>query len=182
MSWCEDYEIVLEGIRENAIVLRKRHTKNYLVYKSTLKYYKIPIIIISALNSVASVGLEKYMEQRYISGGTCLLSLLVGIIGSIQMYLGLEQNMEASLVASKDYYTLATDIFTLLSLRREHRGLEGKEALDKYYNTYHSITEKSNIIKKTYSDAMFKIPHLPNNDELRINIPLDLGESSSDSS
>jgi len=38
--WHEDYEIVLEGIRENAIILRKRHTKNYLSYKATLKYYK----------------------------------------------------------------------------------------------------------------------------------------------
>ena len=182
MSWCEDYEIVLEGIRENAIILKKRHTKNYLQYKATLKYYKIPIIIFSALNSVASVGLEKYLEQRYISGGTCLISLLVGVIGSIQMYLGLEQNMESSLVASKDYYTLATDIFALLSLRREHRGMDGKDALDKYYTTYHSITEKSNIINKKYSDALFKIPHLPNNDELRINIPLEIGDTNSDSS
>jgi hypothetical protein len=182
MSWYDEQEVVLEGIRENAIILKKRHTKNYLLYKSTLKYYKIPIIILSALNSVASVGLDKYLEQKYISGGTCLISLLVGIIGSIQMYLGLEKSMESSLVASKDYYSLATDIFTVLSLRREHRSLDGKEALEKYYNTYHTITEKANVIQKKYVDAMFRIPNLPNNNDLRINIPLEVGENSSDSS
>ncbi len=180
--WHEDYEIVLEGIRENAIILRKRHTKNYLSYKATLKYYKIPILIISGVNSVASVGLERYFPQHYISMSTCLLSLLVGIIGSVQLFLGLEQNMEISLVASKDYYSLATDIYTLLSLRREHRNMKGREALDKYYNIYHSITEKCNIINKKYDDALFKIPTLPDNEGLRISIPDYVGDNNSDSS
>ncbi len=178
--WADDYEFVLESIRENCLVLKKRHTKNYFRFKDTLKYYKIPVILISALNSVASVGLEKYMEQKYISGGTCLLSLLVGVIGSIQLFLKIEENMESSLIASKDYYQLATDIYAILSLQREHRSKGGKEAFDEYYSKYISITEKATIVNKKYNDSLFGVPRLPNNHELRLDIPHNLNDSSSD--
>ena len=178
--WANDFEFVLESIRENCLILKKRHTKNYFRYKDTLKYYKIPVILISALNSVASVGLEKYMAQRYISGGTCLLSLIVGVIGSIQLFLKIEENMESSLIASKDYYQLATDIYATLSLQREHRTKSGKEAFDEYYSKYMAITEKATLINKKYNDSLFGIPRLPNNNELRLDISPNLNDSSSD--
>jgi len=110
MNWSEDYETILESIRENAIYLQKVNNRNYTHYKCQLKYFKIPIIIISSMTSVFSVALTRYLAQHYISLITCLLSLLIGIISSIQMYLSLEQNMETCLLCSKDYYLLATDI------------------------------------------------------------------------
>jgi len=66
--WADDYEFVLESIRENCLVLKKRHTKNYFRFKDTLKYYKIPVILISALNSVASVGLENIWNKNILVG------------------------------------------------------------------------------------------------------------------
>lgn len=171
MDWSDDIEKVLESIRENSLVMRKQHTKNYLSFKSTLKYYKIPVIVISAFNSVLSVGAEKYIDQQYISGITCLLALICGIIGSIELYLKLQENCENELIASKDFYSLAVSIYKMLSLQRSHRDVEGKVFLDDCYKQYLSIYERANVMRKKYSDALFQAPTLNENPTLRLSIP-----------
>lgn len=110
------------------------------------------------MNSVASVGLEKYLAQQYISGATCLMALLVVIIGSIEQYLGIQAHMEIDLVASKDYYFLATDIFKVLSLDREHRLQSGKDCLDEMYNRFRKTTENANVLTRKYEDPLFENP------------------------
>jgi hypothetical protein len=107
---------------------------------------------------VASVGLEKYLAQQYISGATCLMALLVVIIGSIEQYLGIQAHMEIDLVASKDYYFLATDIYKVLSLNRIHRLQNGKDCLDEMYNRFRKITENANILTRKYEDPLFEMP------------------------
>tara|TARA_R110000764_G_scaffold98609_1_gene182969 strand:- start:319 stop:885 length:567 start_codon:yes stop_codon:yes gene_type:complete len=171
MEWSDDIEKVLESIRENSLVMRKHHTKNYLSFKSTLKYYKIPVIVISAFNSVLSVGAEKYINQQYLSGITCLLSLLCGIIGSIELYLKLQENCENELIASKDFYSLAINIYKMLSLQRNHRDTDGKVFLEDCYKQYLSIYERANVMKKKYDDALFHTPVLSENPQLRLSIP-----------
>ena len=170
MEWTNDHETILESIRENSLINKKLYTKLYLNHKSKLANYKIPIIIFSALNSVFSVGAERYLPQHYISGISCLISLTVGIIGSLQMYLQIEQNMEICLVASRDYYNLAIDIYKTLSLERSHRGQAGKECLDETYSRYASITDKALLVRKKQIDALFSTPNLPDNDCLRLTI------------
>jgi hypothetical protein len=123
------------------------------------------------MNSVFSVGTQDYFPQNVISGITCLISLLVGIIGSVQLYLQIEANMENCLVASKDYYNLAIDIYKNLTLTRDHRSMSGKEYLDDIYNRYVSITEKTVLTSsKKYNDALFEVPGLPDNFKLRYSI------------
>ena len=57
-NWSDDIEKVLESIRHNASVMSEFHKKNFIDFKAQLKYYKIPIIIISGFNSVIAVGLQ----------------------------------------------------------------------------------------------------------------------------
>ena len=170
-EWTDDQETVLEKIRENCLEMKRSTTKSYTSYKEQLSRYKIPIIVLSAMNSVFSVGTQDYFPQNVISGVTCLISLLVGIIGSIQLYLQIEANMENCLVASKDYYNLAIDIYKNLTLTRDHRSMSGKEYLDDIYNRYVSITEKTVLTSsKKYNDALFEVPGLPDNFKLRYSI------------
>ena len=171
MDWSDDIERVLESIRQNSLKMRKQHTKNYLSFKATLKYYKIPVIVISAINSVLSVGAEKYIDQQYISGITCLLALICGIIGSIELYLKLQENCENELVASKDFYSLAISIYKMLTLERTHRDVEGKVFLDECYKQYVAIYEKANVMKRKYDDALFHTPSLSENPTLRLTLP-----------
>ena len=86
MNWTEDIELLLKYIFENAVIMNELHKKRFLFYKGQLKFYRIPIIILSGFNSVLSVGLSKFVNQDLVSVITCLVSLFfLGIHNRNQM-------------------------------------------------------------------------------------------------
>jgi hypothetical protein len=156
-DWTKDIEEVLEGIRTNSISMSEHHKKRYFYYKDKLKYFRFPLIILSALNSVFSVGLQPYMEQSQISILNCLLSLLCGIITSIELYLGLQSSMENELMTSKDFYLLGVDIFKNLHLEKNHRTKGGKVFLEEKYSDYVKLIENGNLMNKRMADSLAPI-------------------------
>jgi hypothetical protein len=67
--------------------------------------------------------------------------------------------MELCLQNSRSFYTLAIDIYKTLSLRRENRGEDGKDYLNKKYAHYIKIVEASNLLKrKLKADLLTDIP------------------------
>ena len=135
-NYTNDIECYLENVRLNCVLLQKVHKKRYFALKSYLKYFKIPNIIISSSNSVLSVGMSAYMPQSYISGMTCLLSLISAIITSIELYLGIENNMVKEEQISRAYYLLGTNIFKTLSLTRENRKIDANDYLNEIFGEY----------------------------------------------
>ena len=184
-DWSSDIENVLEQIRINSVILSKEHKTKYLYLKGILRYFRVPVILISSIASVSSVGLQSYMDQQLISAITCLLSLTCGIIGSIELFLAIQSRMENELMASKDYYILSIEIFKVLTLDRENRSIGGKTFLEASYSTYVKLIENSNIIDKKIGDrlayidksAKFILPTASNNNQIATN-----SEDSSDSS
>ncbi len=156
--WSDDIENVLESIRHNATIMSDHHKKNYAYYKEQLKYYKIPVIIIAGINSVVSVGLQPYMDQGAISAATCLLSLVCGIIGSIELFLRISDGQEIELAASKDFYLLSINIYKTLSLERCRRHEGGKEYLEHVYNTYTKLIEDAQVINTKIRDKLSEVP------------------------
>jgi hypothetical protein len=157
-DWTADIEQVLENIRINCIILNKEHKNRYFTLKENLKYYKIPVIIFSSINSIVSVGLQPYLPQGTISMMTCLLALICSIIGSIELYLTIQKSMESELISQRDYYMLGVDIYKTLSLSKPHRPIPAKEYLDKCYNTYCKLTESSNALAKRVEDKLMPLP------------------------
>jgi len=155
-----DIEIILNNLRQNSILLAKEHKKKYLELKTTLKYYRLPIIIISALNSVFSVGLQPFINQQSISLINCGLAMTVGIIGSIELFFAINKQMELALISSKDYYVLGTDIYKFLSLKKENRNVEEKIFLDECYGRYIKLIEISCVLKKRIQDGLADISKL----------------------
>ena len=147
----------------NASMMSDYHKKNFIYFKGQLKYYKIPIIIISGFNSVIAVGLQPYMEQGIISVLNCMLALLCSIIGSIELFLGIQVSMETELVASKNFYLLAVDIYKTLTLDRKHRNTGGKDYLDEKYGEYTKLFENAQIIHSKIKDKLVAIPTIDNN-------------------
>ena len=156
-SWSTDMEAVLDNVRKNSLLLSEYHKQSYLYYRSYLKYFRIPTIILSALNSVISIGLSIYVPQTIVSEITCVVSLVCGIITSIELYLNIQKYMESELMMSKDFYILSTDIFKALALDRKNRGMDGKTFLDNNYSTYCKLIENSNIINTTIVDNLTPI-------------------------
>lgn len=157
-DWSLDIESVLENIRINSVILSKEHKRRYFSLKENLKYYRLPVIVISGFNSVISVGMTPYLEQGIISMITCLLALICSIIGSIELYLAIQKSMESELISQRDYYLLSVDIFKTLSLAKEHRPIPAKEYLDKCYNTYCKLIENSDTLAKKVEDKLCPLP------------------------
>jgi len=104
------------------------------------------------------------------------LSLLCSIIGSVELYMAIQKQMENELLSNKDYYLLSIEIFKILSLSPEHRPPRAKEFLEKKYTEYVNLIEKSNVLAKRIED---KLSPLPNNIKvLESNVILDKDEIS----
>jgi hypothetical protein len=163
----DDIENLLENIRLNCVVLNKEHKKRYIKLKNTLKWFRIPIIVLSGMNSLLSVSLQNYLEQGIISISTAMVSLMCGIIGSVELYLSIQQNMEMELITSKDYYLLGIDIFKILSLKEQNRNVDLKVFLDEKFQVYQKLVENSNILEKKVLDKLCPVfepnvtPRLP---------------------
>jgi len=159
-DWNTDIESILENIRINCVCLNKEHKKRYFKLKSNLHYFRLPIIVLSGINSIVAVGIQNYIEQKTISMITCLLSLTCSIIGSIELYLGVQKQLENELTISKEYYLLSIDIHKTLNLSKSNRPIPAKEYLDKIYGIYCKLIENSNLLPKRITDKLAEIPIL----------------------
>ena len=152
-----DLEKILNDIRRNSVTLSGAHKKSYFKMKDKLKYFKIPTIILSAVNSVFSVGLQPYMEQKTISITTCLISLICGIICSIELYLSIENSMRSEYDVSKNYYLLSIEIQRFLLTERMNRSMDSKTFLTDCYGQYCKYYETSRLLEKTVHDNLTPI-------------------------
>ena len=160
MSWTSDIEQILDQVRENSVWLSQHHKKKYFYYKNVSDYFRIPTIVVSSIASVASVGLTNYVAQENISGIVCLLSLSVGIINSIELYLRIQDNLENELNTSKAYYALSIDLHKLLNLSQVNREGDPKQVLNDYYKRYEDLVQESNLLSASYPDKLNKLPKL----------------------
>jgi hypothetical protein len=168
-DWNNSIESVLDNIRINCVILNKLHKQRYFELKSTLKYYRLPVIILNGINSIFAVGLQPYMYQGTISLTNSLIALTCGIIGSIELYFGIQKRLENDMISQRDYYLLSVDIFKTLSLDRQIRPLPAKDFLEKSYNTYTKLIESSSALSKVKGDKLIPIDLTINdNDEIII--------------
>lgn len=149
-----DIEGVLEKIRQNSSTLGSYHRKRFIVLKGRLKWYRIPIIVLSACNSVFSVCLTSFLNQTYISLLNMFLSLVVGIIGSVEMFLQINRELESSLVNQKEFYILSCDIYKYLELNRGNRIIDERTFLNDTYTRYIKLIETSYTLKKKIDDKL----------------------------
>lgn len=157
-----DIDVILDNIRQNSIIMSEYHKQNYYKLKATLPYFRIPTIIISAIVSVVSVGLQPFAQQGIISVITCVCSMVVGIMNSIELYMQIQNGMENELNMSKAFYILSTDIYKTLSLDTIHRDGTAKQYLDEKYSEYTKLFETALLINKTITDKLTPIKQLEN--------------------
>ena len=153
-EWSDDIEKILNDIRQNSVILSEFHNMKYFHLKSYLKYFRIPCIILSAFNSVFAVGLSSFMEQNLVSVINCIISLICGIIVSIELYMQIESSMREEVISCKNYYLLSVDIQKILLLERTNRQVKGKVFLDKCFTEYCKLYENSGLLKKQIKDSL----------------------------
>tara|TARA_R110002153_G_scaffold231214_4_gene384437 strand:- start:2073 stop:2672 length:600 start_codon:yes stop_codon:yes gene_type:complete len=156
-TWTPDIIRILEKIRINSVNFSRHHKKKYFFYKTIQKHFRLPTIILSAIGSVSSVGLQEYIEQSHISALVCFLSLSVGVLNSIELYLKITDNIENELNNSKSYYTLAIDIEKTIKLDAPNRQINAIKYLDAKYSTFQKLTEQSNPMSQM-TDVLAVLP------------------------
>ena len=156
-SWTDDIEEVLRNINFNSDYLQEEHRRMYLYLKCQLYYYKIPIIIMSSLNSVFCVGLSVYIPQQTTSVINCLISLLCACISAIELFIGINKGMETSLSAYHGYKLLTVKISACLKLSRNNRELEGVPFLKEVISEYNNLFEQSVVVSPYVDDILVKI-------------------------
>lgn len=156
MNYTTDIEEVLEKIRINSILFSNAHKKRYLELNQSLKYYKIPIIVISGISSLVAVS-QEYIPQFYITIMNSVFGLTCGTICSIELYLGISVQLAQSSALHKEYYTLATDIYKVLSLTNESRSENAQTFLESCYGTYSSLCTNSYIVTRSIQDQLVQI-------------------------
>ena len=157
-GWSDDIESLLKDMEYNAGILSQIHKTNYLVLHEYIKYFKLPIIVLSSVNSIFSVGLSTYLDQSLVSSINCLISLICGIITSIELYLGLQKKIENELLSYRDYYLLSIKINNCLKLKREHRTEpNGQLFLTDITNEYTGLFESSEIHSQNFRDRLISI-------------------------
>lgn len=150
----DDIESILDRIRRNSIQLNYAHKKVYECLKDRLIYFRLPTICLSAINSVFSVGLSAYMVQQDVSVINCLISLVCGIIVSVELYLQIEKAMSIEYDVSKSYYLLGIEIQKFLLTNRSNRTIDCAPFLDKSYNQYTKLFESSRLLEKSIHDTL----------------------------
>ena len=82
------------------------------------------------------------------------ISLIVSILGSIELYMKIQENMEVELVAQKDFYILSISIFKVLQLDDENRNIDMKLFLEETFANYQKLIENSNVVAKKIKDKL----------------------------
>ena len=152
--WSTDIEDVLEDIRFNSEALAKHHKASYILLQSQLIYFRVPLIVISALNSVFSVGLNAYLEQTTVSTINCLMSLICACISSVELFLQIQKKLELELTSYHGYYLLGAKISAIVKLERQHRDVEGLVFLNNTLNDYNNLFENSCVNNHDINDQL----------------------------
>ena len=143
----EDRFKILNKIRKNCIKHSAYHNHRYHLYKNILfTCFRVPLILLSGINSFSSVGLQPYLEQSYISLITAMISLFCGILTSIELLINLQKRMELELESYKEYSKISVDIYVQLQRAPADRGDKGDlgKFLSERYNEYKVLSARSN--------------------------------------
>ena len=147
-SWSDDNEHTLDMIRLNSVNLSEQHYSKYQQYKRRLNYVKYPVIVMSAVNAYAAVGLPLYMKQQYVSIGNTTVSFLVVIIVLLDMFMGTQKKLEGELTKYIEYKSIGKQIYEVLSINKPDRKIDAKLFLDMKFKLYETLADTNDRIMK----------------------------------
>jgi len=155
-SWSSDIILILNNLLDNIKNLESIHKNNYLSLQILLFRVRLPIIIFSALNSILAIGLNTYCSQNITSAVNCLLSLITGILGSLELFFKVQANLELEFTTYQSLKLLGLRIAKELKLEPHNRATDGITFLNECIANYYSIFENSIVNQINYKDYLFE--------------------------
>jgi len=152
--WHTEEEVFLENLQKQCETMYKYMLKEHHYYDRLSGKFNIPILIISSINSLTAVGLNSFVPQEYVSVLNAVLSAGTGVLGSIQLYLKLNEKMTKATRASVGFKRISLKISRELALAREVRMTEGPAFVQDCFSEYNQILESANPIEKKLEEFL----------------------------
>jgi hypothetical protein len=146
--WHTKEEEFLKKIEAQCNAYQSYFNKDYQYYHSLSSRFNIPILIVSSINALTAISLNDFLTQRYVSILNAVLSAGTGILGSIQLYMKINEKMSNALRSGILMKRLALKISKEMSIDREQRGTVGQQFLQECFSEFNAALEQSNPIEK----------------------------------
>jgi hypothetical protein len=152
--WHDKEEEFLAKIEKQCNAYSAYFSKDYQYYHTLSSRFNIPILVISSINALTAISLNEFLTQTYVSILNAILSAGTGILGSIQLYMKINEKMANSLRSQVLMKRLALKISKELSIDREQRATEGQAFLQECFGEFNAALEQSNPIEKKISNYL----------------------------
>ena len=163
--WHDAEEEYLRKLQHQCEELYKHNMKAHLYFDRLSNKFNIPILLISAINSLIAVSLNSFIEQKYVSVMNAILSASTGALGSIQLFLKVNEKMTKATRASMGFKRISLKISKELALDRKVRTTEGPTFVTDCFTDYNQVLEAGNPVEKRLEDFLsFKPPFITVNE------------------
>jgi hypothetical protein len=146
--WHPDEQEFLAKLEHQCNLYQDHHNKDHIYYQKLASRFNVPILVISALNALCAIALNDFLAQKYVSILNAVLSSGTGVLGSIQLYLKINEKMTNSVRASLLMKRLALKISKELSIDPENRVTDGQAFLADCFAEFNTALEQGNPIEK----------------------------------
>jgi hypothetical protein len=148
-EWFPRDEQFLIKLEKQCNAYQKHFTSEYTTYSTSARRYNIPILVISAVNGLTAVGLNSFVEQKYVSVLNAILSAGTGVLGSIQLYLKISEKQTKAMQSSLLMKRLALKISKEISIDAPQRQTDGKTFIQECFGEFNAALENGNPIEVT---------------------------------
>lgn len=152
--WHNKEEEFLAKIEKQCNAYSTYFNKDYQYYHKLSSRFNIPILVVSSINALTAISLNDFLGQRYVSILNAVLSAGTGILGSIQLYMKINEKMANALRSGILMKRLALKISKELSIDREQRSTEGQAFLQECFGEFNAALEQANPIEKRLSNYL----------------------------
>lgn len=146
--WHPEEQKFLKELEKQCNMMQDYYRKEHVYFHKLAQKFNIPIIGISALNALTAVVLNDFVHQRYVSIINAVLSAGTGVLGSIQLYLKVNEKMTSALRSSITMQKLGLKISKELTIEPENRVSEGKTFMNECHSDFITCVEQGNPIEK----------------------------------
>jgi hypothetical protein len=147
-DWTPECEILLAEWAEKASCYRWLYGRSEKKYRRRYYSFSIPVIILSTLTGAANVGLSSYIpenSQQMAQGIVGGINLFAGILGTLQNFLQVAEQMESSRSSSVAWSKLGRNITIELALDPSRRS-KASDFLTICRAEYDRLIEQSPLI------------------------------------
>lgn len=155
--WNEEHEDILISLQKSSFRLSKEYQKTYFKLKTKLQWYRIPIIVISAIGGFLSLSNSGYIPPEYnkwISLFVGFTNLMVTIISLVENFKKIDTRMNGSYSAHLNFQKLHDEISIIKRIPPNERENNGYNTVNELFIKYESFLMEAPVMHKLIKDDL----------------------------